>query len=371
MSEEDKETDYLDRSCGANTQGKNRIERAYNFFQYLRKNGTDHRHQFLSIPHIGHDHLKVFQSIEAQNIFSRKNTKKDLIINKIGSKADQKAVTKPSFILMGGGGNDPEGFKYLLRETNGGDLVILSTKSKINHRYTHYLWHLAKKNNIKINSITTVSTKNRSAANTLEALRVLKKADGIFLTGGDQYRYFSYWENTPLLELLQEKINQGIPLAGSSAGLAIMGEFYFSAKNGTIYSDQALRNPDSTRIHLQKDLITHPLMKNILTDTHFSERNREGRLLSFINRAKKQYHQSPKGIGVDENTTFIVTSEYTKKTGTGDVLIYDLIDKNLGLNLGRIKRTKLIQNKSYPKLENINEPFDIISVLNGEINILD
>ena len=75
---------------------------------------------------------------------------------------------------MGGGGNDPEGFKYLLRETNGGDLVILSTKSKINHRYTHYLWHLAKKNNIKINSITTVSTKNRSAANTLEALRIGK-----------------------------------------------------------------------------------------------------------------------------------------------------------------------------------------------------
>ena len=371
MSEEDKETDYLDRSCGANTQGKNRIERAYNFFQYLRKMAPDHHHQFLSIPHIGHDHLKVFQSIEAQNIFSRKNTKKDLIINKIGSKADQKAVTKPSFILMGGGGNDPEGFKYLLRETNGGDLVILSTKSKINHRYTHYLWSLAKKNNIKINSITTLSTKNKSAANTMEALKVLNKADGIFLTGGDQYRYFSYWENTPLLELLQEKINQGIPLTGSSAGLAIMGEFYFSAKNGTIYSDQALRNPDSTRIHLQKDLITHPLMKNILTDTHFSERDREGRLLSFINRAKKQYLQSPKGIGVDENTTFIVTSEYTKKTGTGDVLIYDLIDKNFGLNLGRIKRTKLIQNKSYPKLENINEPFDIISVLNGEINILD
>ena len=150
-----------------------------------------------------------------------------------------------------------------------------------------------------------------------------------------------------------------------------MGEFYFSAKNGTIYSDQALRYPDSTRIHLQKDFITHSLMKNILTDTHFSDRNREGRLLSFINRAKKQYGISPKGIGVDEKTTFIITNQYTQKTGTGDVLIYDLIDKNLGLNLGRIKRTKLIQNKIYPRLENINEPSDIISVLNGEINILD
>ncbi len=371
MSEEDKETDYLDRSCGANTQGKNRIERAYNFFQYLRKTAPDHHHQFLSIPDIGHDHLKVFQSIQAQNIFIRKNTKKNLIINKIGAEVDQKSVTKSSFILMGGGENDPEGFKYLLREINGGDLVILSTKSKINHRYTHYLWNLAKKNNIKINSITTVSTKNQSAAGNLEALSALKKADGIFLTGGDQYRYFSYWENTLLLELLQEKINQGIPLAGSSAGLAIMGEFYFSAKNGTIYSDQALRNPDSTKIHLQKDLITHPFMKNILTDSHFSQRNREGRLLSFINRAKKQYDQTPFGIGVDENTTFIITSEYTRKTGNGDVLIYDLIDKSLGLNLGRIKRTKLIQNKVFPKLENIKEPFDLISVLNGEINILD
>ena len=106
---------------------------------------------------------------------------------------------------MGGGGNDPEGFKYLLKKTNGGDLVILSTKSKINHRYTHYLWNLAKENNIKLNSITTVSTKNTAAADDLQVLNVLKKAEGIFLTGGDQYRYFSYWNNTPLLQLLQEK----------------------------------------------------------------------------------------------------------------------------------------------------------------------
>jgi cyanophycinase len=371
MSEEDKETDYLDRSCGANTQGKNRIDRAYNYFQYLRSIIPDHHHQFKSISGIGHDHLKVFQSIEAQDIFSRKKTPLNININKIGKNIDKKVKTNSSFILMGGGGNDPEGFKFLLNETNGGDLVILSTKSRINHRYTHYLWSLAKKNNIKVNSITTISTKNKNASYDPKAIEILKKADAIFLTGGDQYRYFSYWEGTPLLKLLQEKINQGLPLGGSSAGLAIMGEFYFSAKNGTIYSDQALHKPETAKIHLQRDLITHPLMKNIITDTHFTERNREGRLLAFINRANKKYHQSPIGIGVDENTTFIITNEYTRKTGAGNILIYDLFYKNLELNLGRIRRTELIINKIYPPFSSLDQPYDILTVTNGEINILD
>ena len=49
--------------------------------------------------------------------------------------------TKPrqNLILMGGGGNEAESFKLLLESANGGDIVVLSTKSKINHRYTHPL----------------------------------------------------------------------------------------------------------------------------------------------------------------------------------------------------------------------------------------
>ena len=69
MSEEDKSTDYLDRSCGANLQGNNRINRAYNFFQHVRKNYRNHEHNFYSIPSIGHEHIDVFESEQAKKIF--------------------------------------------------------------------------------------------------------------------------------------------------------------------------------------------------------------------------------------------------------------------------------------------------------------
>ena len=194
---------------------------------------------------------------------------------------------------MGGGGNEAESFKLLLESANGGDVVVLSTKSKINHRYTHYLWRLAEVNNIEINSITTISTKNKNATNSVEAKNILQAAEAIFLTGGDQFRYKSYWENTDFIKILNKKITDKTPIAGSSAGLAILGEYYFSAKNGTVYSEDALNNPRSSKIVIEKDLLMIPLLENVITDSHYSERNREGRLLAFKTERFKNMEGSP------------------------------------------------------------------------------
>ena len=365
MAEEDKDTDYLDRSCEANTQGENRIDRAYNFFQYVRTFFKFHQHRFISIPSIGHDHLAVFSSREAQDLFFGDKKEDNFIQNKVGKIGTKNPPIEPSFILMGGGGNDSEAFSYFLEQAKGGDVVVLSTKSKINHRYTHYLWKLAQEKNIPITSITTISTKNKKAASNINLVNKIKNAEAIFLTGGDQYRYFSYWENTPLLKTLQNKIDQGIVLAGSSAGLAILGEFYFSAKNGTIYSEEALLNPFSEKIDIKKNLITHPLMQNIVTDSHFWERNREGRLLSFMHFIEKSFYSSPIGIGVDEKTSLIVRNDSVIKTGKGSIYIYRRAPKSL--HYVDIKRDQLIDNKTYPVIENINENSLYISVIDGEI----
>ena len=366
MGEEDKDLDLLDRSCEANFQGKNRIDRAYNFFQYIRKYFPENKHYFYSVPKVGHDHLKIFQSTAAQDIFFGNQIPQNLIVNKIGNQHDFQTKTKSSFILLGGGKNESTAFKYLLQETNGGDLVVLSTKDYINHRYTHYLWKLAEENNIPLNSVTTISTKNFDAANLPFVTKMLQKADGIFLTGGDQFRYQNYWKNSELLKNLNQLIQAGIPLAGSSAGLAIMGEFYFSAENGTIVSDEALKNPESSKIIIEKDLLVHPRIKNIITDTHFSERHREGRLVSFLNRIEQTYQSNPIGIGVDENTSLIISENSTTKTGNGHAFLYKKYSAK-GLNFGPIQKIELIENKIYPQLSEIKEPNNIINVVNGKI----
>ena len=370
MSEEDKETDDLDQSCGANLQGKNRIDRAINYFQYIRGNLENHHHQFISIPSIGHDHLAVFKSPQAQSIFFNKKKNTNLIINHIGNLEDIETVPSQSFILMGGGKNETNGFKKLLIQANGGDIVILSTKSEINHRYTHYLWKLAEENNIKINSITTLSTKNRDGAEITKSLDILNRAEAIYLTGGDQFRYRDYWINTEFLNLINLKIQSNVTIAGSSAGLAIMGQYYFSAENGTISSEQALITPESSKIIIEKDLLNISRLKSTITDTHFSERNREGRLISFMHKIMKSKEPEIIGIGVDENSSLIINKNNLETTGAGNIFIYKFSSNQKSpLNFGPLKKFTISPGTIFSSFSNISNKYDLINVIDGKIQV--
>ena len=366
MSEEDKGTDYLDRSCGAKLQGLNRIDRAYNYFQYIRKNFRTHSHEFYSIPHIGHDHLKVFQSAEAQEIFNQQNTQTNIIINKVGNSEDVVTEATSSFILMGGGGNNGESFSHLLKNARGGDVLVLSTKKKINHRYTHYLYNLALRNKIPINSITTISTKSHEASKNKLIAEKVRNAEAIFLTGGDQYRYLKYWRGTELIQEINKKIASGITLGGSSAGLAIMGEYFFSARNGTITSEEALSRPDSSIIDIGDDFIRHPILNSLITDSHYSERNREGRLLSFLSRIKNQFDKYAHGIGVDEKTSLVLENNKMFVFGDGNVYVYKNINKK-SLNLGPHLKFKLKKGVIYPMINRLENNDYLISVRDGII----
>lgn len=61
---------------------------------------------------------------------------------------------------------------------------------------------------------------------------------------GNQWTYVSYWRNTPVDSLVNKAIaERNVVVGGTSAGMAIMGNYYFSAENGTVTSGQALANP--------------------------------------------------------------------------------------------------------------------------------
>ena len=106
-------------------------------------------------------------------------------------------------------------------------------------------------------------------------------------------------------------------------------------------------------------------MNNIITDSHFWERNREGRLLSFMHSIENSFQTSPIGIGVDEKTSLIINNQNVIKTGQGNVFLYRRMNKSL--NYFDIKRDQLVENKKYPTITNIEENPIYISVVNGEI----
>lgn len=68
MSEEDKGTDSLDRSCEAMLQGENRFERALNYWYYSKNYLSSKNHSFTSVPGIGHEHVDVYESQNAKEV---------------------------------------------------------------------------------------------------------------------------------------------------------------------------------------------------------------------------------------------------------------------------------------------------------------
>jgi cyanophycinase-like exopeptidase len=82
-----------------------------------------------------------------------------------------------------------------------------------------------------------------------------------------------------------------------------MGEFLFSADNGTITSATALANPFSNKVALDRDFLVLPNMSNLITDSHFVTRDRMGRLLTFLARIVHDgWASTPRGLGIDERT---------------------------------------------------------------------
>ena len=75
-----------------------------------------------------------------------------------------------------------------------------------------------------------------------------------------------------------------MPVGGTSAGLAILGQFSFTAMNDSAYSKETLQDPFNNRVTIATDFLKVPHMENTITDTHYVKRDRQGRFLGFMAR---------------------------------------------------------------------------------------
>jgi len=374
MSEDDKGIDSLDRSCEAIAQGINRIERAQNFYHYSKKFLTSKSHQFASIPEVGHDHVAVYESQQAkEHVFGiKKKNDPSYLLKRYGKTSDIVTKTQTHFALLGGGKNEPVGMSKFISAANGGDLLVVSGKSQLNHRYTFDFNRLASEMGVTLNSIKVVSFLNRSAGENKDVIDLLLKAEAVFFTGGDQSKYIDRVKGTTFHKTLLKKVGKGVAVGGTSAGLAIMGEFIFSAKNGGVSSRYVLKNPMATEITIEHEFFEHPFLNNVITDTHFSERNREGRLLGFIYRARTDFNRNEvTGVGIDEHTSLTIDKNNRLEAfGSGDVYIYKLDSKitrsSTELNLSKVRKVQLSNRTLYPGFNELIFE-DVISVINGNV----
>jgi cyanophycinase len=276
---------------------------------------------------------------------------------RIGNEADSNAKPRPGIALMGGGAKQDPAFRFLCERANGGDFLILRADTDDDY---------AKKVNDEIkavcplNSVATIVFSDREDSDDPKIIPILEQAESIYFAGGDQSNYIRFWQDTPVQDALNRHIAAGKPIGGSSAGLAILGEFSFASIIDTIHSPDALSNPYGNKITLSRDFLRIPLLAGTITDTHFVKRDRMGRLLVFMARLlQDDWAKQVRAIAVEENAAVLVESDGTanvvgdgpayflETTAAPQTCVYKKPLSISGVEVQRVSPGKVFQLKSW------------------------
>lgn len=238
-----------------------------------------------------------------------------------GDGEDVSTKTKSGLVLMGGGKDVDQAFKEMIKNSGGGDFIILRSSGA--DGYNPYIYTELG----GVNSVETLVIDSKEKANCPDVAEKIRNAEALFIAGGDQSKYYGYWKNSPVQSSLNYLVNEKkVTIGGTSAGLAILGEIVYTAEISSVDSKDVLPNPLTEKITLKNDFLQIPLLKNVITDTHFNQRIRQGRLISFMANALNSNlsdFNKLKGIGVDENTAVFLDEQGTGKVfGTNNAWFF-------------------------------------------------
>jgi cyanophycinase len=227
---------------------------------------------------------------------------------RIGHKEDAKTTPIGGISMMGGGKDLDDAFTWLCKRANGGDFLILRAVG--DDAYNPYVNALC-----ELNSVATLVIPDRAAAQDPAVANIIKQAEAIFIAGGNQARYVNFWRETLVQNAINEAYARGVPIGGTSAGLAVEGEFIYGAlgdkpDDNDLASTDVLPDPFFPRVTLARDFLHFPLLQNTITDSHFAKRDRMGRSLGFLSRIIQDgWSKSPREIAIDERSAVLVAPD--------------------------------------------------------------
>lgn len=236
----------------------------------------------------------------------------------VGNPADALTAPTGGLLLMGGGTDVDAAFTWLIGRAGGGDVLVLRATGT--DAYNPYILGLG-----PADSVETIVLKNRRASTEPFVLDRIRAAEAIFFAGGDQADYLDRIKGTPIEDEVHAAVARGAVVGGTSAGLAILGEFAFTAARGTVTSADALADPYGKRVTLDRDFLTLPFLGNVITDSHFAERDRMGRFVTFLARlVANGWTPAARGIAIDSETAVLVDTagQATVVSNPGDATPY-------------------------------------------------
>jgi cyanophycinase len=209
---------------------------------------------------------------------------------------------------FGGGGTDVDAaLQWIIDKVRGCtscatkiDVVIL--RSSGSNGYNDYIFAMNGVDSVETLVITSAKDSNTAAVET-----TVKNAEVVFFAGGDQCDYVKFFKGTKVETAVESVYARGGGVGGTSAGLAIQGDFTYDGCTGSALSSDALANPYHRTITFTYDFFHWANLGGVITDSHFVTRDRMGRTLSFLARQIQDGKAATAwGLAVNEATSVVV-----------------------------------------------------------------
>ena len=209
---------------------------------------------------------------------------------------------------FGGGGTDVDAaLQWIIDQVRGCtscatkvDVVIL--RSTGSNGYNDYIYAMN-----GVDSVETLVVTSARDSNTAAVEATVRAAEVVFFAGGDQCDYVKNFRGTRVEAAVEAVYARGGGVGGTSAGLAIQGEFTYDGCTGSVTSSQALLNPYHRYVSFTYDFFNWPHMNGVITDSHFVTRDRMGRTLVFLARQIRDGRAtSALSMAINEATSVVV-----------------------------------------------------------------
>ena len=256
-------------------------------------------------------------------------------------------------VLMGGGSEVDRASSLFVEGANGGDVLVLRASGSTESYTSYFADELA----TAPASVTTLLLADRSLADDAAVLCRVDGAEAIWLAGGDQSDYLVFWPDA-LRAAIARAVSRGVTIGGTSAGAMALSALAFDAALGGVTSEEALASPNDDVIHIAASPIAPAALAGALVDTHFVARDREGRLLAFLDRALVDGAARVLGVGLDESSALVIDAPTDGATftllsdGGAQAFAYDVTgpeDAELGaLDLDGVSRIALDDGATGP-----------------------
>ncbi|MCY7347879.1 MAG: Type 1 glutamine amidotransferase-like domain-containing protein [Pyrinomonadaceae bacterium] len=294
-----------------------------------------------------------------------------------GNAADVQPVLTMATLNFGGGGTDVDpAIQWMINKARGCtdcaakvDVVVLRATGSDGYNAPIYAMN-------GVDSIETLVITDRRDALKSAVVAAIQNAEVIFFAGGDQCNYVKNFKGTAIERAVESVYRRGGSIGGTSAGLAIQSEFVFDGCQGSTISAEALANPYHSTISFTYDFFAWNNLQTTLTETHFAQRDRMGRLLAFLARQIKDGRSATAfGIAVNEATSVVVDENGLARVLGSGAAYFVLADHapetcaaGQPLTYSNYKIWKVSSNQTFDLRNRPTAGFYPISVTNGVLS---